>query len=189
MLRENVTGINSDIFRRKLNLRDSEFKGIISGRPLVHLSLKNCPVVIDQKNYENICSQVIAALEDLHMNSPTKSDFHIGEIFEVTQQYLEFDRRLFLSVLLKKLEENNIIENRQNQYALKNHKPKTDNDNQSKIDQLNSCFGRKFDQIYTINQLSDRTKMSNSEISVFLKERVRLGRLLKSVINDIAQLI
>ena len=55
----------------------------------------------------------------IHMNSPTKSDFHIGEIFEVTQQYLEFDRRLFLSVLLKKLEENNIIENRQNQYALK----------------------------------------------------------------------
>ena len=42
-------------------------------------------------------------LEDLHMNSPTKSDFHIGEIFEVTQQYLEFDRRLFLSVLLKNL--------------------------------------------------------------------------------------
>ena len=59
----------------------------------------------------------------------------------------------------------------------------------AKIDQLNSCFGRKFDQIYTINQLSDRTKISNSEISVFLKERVRLGRLLKSVINDIAQLI
>lgn len=179
MLRENVTGINSDIFRRKLNLRDKEFKKIISGRSLVHLSLKNCPVVIDQKNYENICLQVIAALESLHASSPAKSDFHIGEIFEVTQQYLEFDKQLFLSVLLKKLEENNIIENRQNQYALKNHIPKRDNDNQSKIDQLNSCFGRKFDQIYTINQLSDRTKIANSEISAFLKERVRLGEVVR----------
>lgn len=179
MLRENITGINSDIFRRKLNLRDNEFKKIINDRSLVHLSLKNCPVVIDQKNYENICLQVIAALEKLHVNSPAKSDFHIGEIFEATQQYLEFDRRLFLSVLLKKLEENNIIENRQNQYSLKNHKPKRDNDRQSKIDQLNSCFGRKFDQIYTIQQLSDRTKIANSEISAVLKERVRLGEVVK----------
>ncbi len=179
MLCENVSGINPNIFRKKLNLRDDEFNSIIKGKPIVYLASKNFQVILDKKNYEKICSQIVTALERLHLNSPTKSNFHIGEIFEVTQHYLEFDRRLFLSVILKKLEENNIIENRQNQFALKSYKPKIDTDNQRKINQLNLYLGPKFDQIYTIHQLSKITKIDNNEISALLKENVKLGKIVQ----------
>ncbi len=179
MLRENVTGINLDIFKKKFNLRVDELNRMTDDRSMMHLSLKNCQVVVDKKNYEKVCSQVVSALERLHLDRPMKSNFHIGEIFEVTQQHFEFDRRLFLSVVLKTLVENNIIENKKNQFALKNYKPKLDKDNQSKFNQVNLYFGSKFNQIYTIHQLTERTNIDSNDISTFLKESVRSGMIVQ----------
>ncbi len=179
MLRENVTGINPNILSKKLNLRGDELNKIISNRPVVLLSFKNFQVVVDQKNYEKICSQVVSALEQLHIKSPAKLNFHMGEILEVTQHYFEFEGRLFLSVVLKKLEENNIIENWRNQFALKNYKPRIDDDNQSKTDQLNLYLGPKFEQIYTIHQLSERTKIDKIEVAKLLNENIKLGTVIQ----------
>ena len=179
LLSENQTGIDTKIFKKKFNLSQPEFKIFYEGEAVVFISLANTELILSRENYKKICKVVVTSLEQLHLNNPEKPDYHFGELVHVTNKFLGFDKNLFLTRILKDLVELKTMKIQKNRYSLKSFKAKVASEEQNQVDQISKCFGPESNQIYTIQQLSDKLDIGCEVIHAVLKEKIKQGSLVQ----------